>query len=132
MGRGLIHELLCRPAAPGLREQILGYRGFRFDAIGTRRRLLLPDGVVKVMLGFGNPLRVLNRADPARSCSAASLANGVRTTAAIGEHTGLIHGVTVLLTPLAAYRLFGVPMSEWAEQSVPPAGSKTSPSAPVS
>ncbi|AGP60198.1 helix-turn-helix domain-containing protein [Streptomyces rapamycinicus] len=115
-----MHELLCRPAAPGLREQVLGYRGFRFNAIGTRRRLLLPDCVVKVMLGFGDSLRVLSRADPTRSWSAASLANGVRTTAAIGEHTGLIHGVTVLLTPFAAYRLFGVPMSEWAEQSVAP------------
>ncbi|MFE2102819.1 MULTISPECIES: AraC family transcriptional regulator [unclassified Streptomyces] len=115
-----MHEFLACPAATGLRDQVLGYRGFRFDAIGARRRLLVPDGVVKVMLGFGDSLRVLDPSDPARSYCAASVANGVRTTAAIGEHTGGIHGVTVLLTPLTAYRLFGVPMSEWAQRCVRP------------
>ncbi|MGW0212173.1 helix-turn-helix domain-containing protein [Streptomyces sp. NPDC003233] len=114
------HELLERRAAPDLRDQVLGYRGFRFHAIGARRRLLIPDGVVKVMLGFGDPLRVLDSCDPRRTWSGSSLAGGIRTRGAIGEHTGLIHGVTVLLSPLAAYRLFGVPMSEWAELSVPP------------
>ncbi|MGW2612495.1 helix-turn-helix domain-containing protein [Streptomyces mirabilis] len=115
-----MHELLARPAAQDLHDQVLGYRGFRFDVIGTRRRLLVPDGVVKVMLGFGDPLRVWDSCDPTRSYSGSSLANGVRTTSATGEHTGLIHGVTVLLTPLAAHRLFKVPMSEWADLSVPP------------
>ncbi|QMU68655.1 AraC family transcriptional regulator [Streptacidiphilus sp. P02-A3a] len=114
------NELVARAAADELRDQVLGYRGFHFNAIGVRRRLLVPDGVVKVMLGFGDPLRVLDSCDPTRSWSGSCLASGIRTTGAIGEHTGLIHGVTILLTPLAAYRLFGVPMSEWAELSVPP------------
>ncbi|MFR0357627.1 helix-turn-helix domain-containing protein [Streptomyces sediminimaris] len=114
------HELVARPAGVGLRDHVLGYRGFRFGAIRVRHRLMVPDGVVKVMLGFGDPLRVVDPFHPARSGGAASLANGVRTTAAIGEHTGLICGVTVLLTPLAAYRLFGVPLSEWAHMSVCP------------
>ncbi|MEU1039856.1 helix-turn-helix transcriptional regulator [Streptomyces sp. NPDC005907] len=115
-----MHELLSRPAAAHLRGEVLGYRGFRFDVIGSRRRLLVPDGVVKVMLGFGDPLRVVDPCDPACSGSGVSLANGIRATAAIGEHTGLIRGVTVLLTPLAAHRLFGVPMSEWSRLSVAP------------
>ncbi|MGW1289967.1 helix-turn-helix domain-containing protein [Streptomyces sp. NPDC001118] len=115
-----MHELHFRPAAVDLRDRVLGYRGFRFDVIGMRRRLLIPDGVVKVMLGFGDPVRVRDSGDTARLASGVCLASGVRTTAAIGEHTGLIHGVTILLTPLAAYRLFGVPMSEWAQLSVPP------------
>ncbi|MHA6757629.1 helix-turn-helix domain-containing protein [Streptacidiphilus sp. PAMC 29251] len=115
-----MHQLLERPAAHELRGKVLGYRGFHFHAIEPRRRLLVPDGVVKVMLGFGDPLRVLDSCDPTRAWSGTSLASGARTTGAIGEHTGLIHGVTVLLSPLAAYRLFGVPMSEWAELSVPP------------
>lgn len=118
-GRGGF-EQLGRLAAPELRHQVLGYRGFRFGSIAARRRLMVPDGVVKVMLGFGDPLCVIDPQDPARSASAVSLANGVRTTAAIGEHTGLIEGVTVMLTPLAAYQLFRMPMSEWAKMSVRP------------
>ncbi|EST23842.1 helix-turn-helix domain-containing protein [Streptomyces roseochromogenus] len=114
------HELFARPAAPDLRGHVLGYRGFRFGAIGVRRRLMIPDAVVKVMLGFGDPLRVVDPFEPARSASAVSLVNGARTTAAIGEHAGRIHGVTVLLTPLAAYRVFGAPLSEWANLSACP------------
>ncbi|MFF3307411.1 helix-turn-helix domain-containing protein [Streptomyces sp. NPDC002952] len=115
-----MHELLSRPAAAHLRAEVLGYRGFRFDVIGVRRRLLVPNGVVKVMLGFGDQLRVVDTCDPVCAGSGASLTNGVRATAAIGEHTGLIHGVTVLLTPLAAHRLFKVPMSEWSRLPVAP------------
>lgn len=122
-----MHELLLRPAASDLRDRVLGYRGFRFDVIGTRRRLLIPDAVVKVMVGFGDPVRVRDSADPTLCFSGVCLASGARTTSAIGEHTGLIHGVTILLTPLAAYRLFGVPMSEWAQLSVPPEDLRPSP-----
>lgn len=118
--RDVRHELVAGPAAPTLREHVLGYRGFHFGAIGVRRRLMVPDGVVKLMLGFGEPLSVVDPFDRARCGHGTSLANGVRTTAAIGEHTGLISGVSVLLTPLAAYRFFGVPLSEWTNLSVCP------------
>lgn len=122
-----MHELHLRAAALDLRDRVLGYRGFRFSVTGRRRRLLIPDAVVKVMLGFGDPVRVQDCGDPTRYVSGVSLANGARTTSAIGEHTGLIHGVTILLTPLAGYRLFGVPMSEWAQQCVPPEDLSSSP-----
>lgn len=76
---------------------------------------MVPDGVVKVMLGFGEPLRMLDAVRPSAVVRGASLVNAVRTTAAVGEHSGLLHGVTVLLTPLGAYRIFAVPMAEWAD-----------------
>ncbi|MEU2738513.1 helix-turn-helix transcriptional regulator [Streptomyces sp. NPDC007095] len=113
-------ELACRPAAPALRGQVLGYRGFRFGPRSQRRRLMVPDGVVKIMLGFGASLRIVDALRPTRAASVASLASGVRTTAVVGEHCGLLHGVTVMLTPLAAYRVFAVPMTEWAELDVDP------------
>ena len=101
-----------------LRGLVLGYRGFRFGTHATRRRLVVPDGVVKVMLGFGSPMDLLDAVRPRRLASAVSLVNGLRTTATIGQHHGLLHGITVLLTPPAAYRLFGIPLGELGGLSV--------------
>ncbi|MFF4527911.1 helix-turn-helix domain-containing protein [Streptomyces sp. NPDC001407] len=108
------------PAAAELRGSVLGYRGFHFGARGPRRRLVVPDGVVKVMLGFGAPLDMVDAVGPRTVTTGTSLVNGLRTTAAIGLHRGLLHGVTVLLSPPAAYRLFAVPMSEWAHLTLDP------------
>ncbi|OIJ97352.1 hypothetical protein BIV23_31295 [Streptomyces monashensis] len=115
------HELVRWPASPLLRGQTLGYRGFRFGVLGTRRRLMVPDGVVKVMVGFGDLVRVVDAVVPHHATHAASMVNPVRTRAAVGEHTGSLYGVTVLLTPIAAYRLFAVPLNEWGEQPLDPA-----------
>lgn len=113
-------QLVRSTPAAELRRAVLGYRGFRFAAGGPRRRLVVPDGVVKVMLGFGGPLDMVDAVEPRTVTTAASLVNGLRTTAAIGLHRGLLHGVTVLLSPPAAYRLFGVPAAEWAHLTLDP------------
>ncbi|AEW98338.1 helix-turn-helix domain-containing protein [Streptantibioticus cattleyicolor] len=110
----------CPPAAP-LRGPVLGYRGFRIGVRRTRQRLMLPDGIVKLMIGFGDPVRVVDAVDPRQDVRAVSMANPVRVRAAVGEHTGSLHGVTVLLTPLAGYRLFRVPMAEWSDLALDPA-----------
>ncbi|WP_370105659.1 helix-turn-helix domain-containing protein [Streptacidiphilus sp. BW17] len=112
--------LVRQQAAAELRGSVLGYRGFRLGPRGVRRRLMVPDGVVKVMWGFGGPLRVVDALDSGRAVTVDSLASGVRTSAVVGEHRGRLEGITVLLTPLAAYRVFGVPMDEWAELSLAP------------
>ncbi|UUN31497.1 helix-turn-helix transcriptional regulator [Streptomyces sp. FIT100] len=70
------------------------------------------------MFGFSGPLRVTNVLDPARSVAAASMAIGVHATATLSEYTGPVHGVTVVLTPLAAYRLATVPMASFACRTV--------------
>jgi AraC-like DNA-binding protein len=114
-------ELRCGVPGPELRGSVLGYRGFRFGAQALRRRLVVPDGIVKVVLGFGGPLQMVDAVDPRRVRSARSLANGLGTTATVGRHRGRVYGVTVLMTPLAAYRIFAVPMDEWAELAPDPA-----------
>lgn len=113
-------DLVMRAPGPALRGQVLGYRGFRFGRRAPRRRLLVPDGLVKVMIGFGRPLRTTDAVDPRRSASAPSLVCGLRTTATVGSHAGGLDGVTVLLTPIAAHRIFGVPMSELGGQDLDP------------
>ncbi|WP_424641643.1 helix-turn-helix domain-containing protein [Embleya sp. AB8] len=80
----------------------------------------MPDGVVKVMIGFGDPVRVIDAVDPRRSVSGVSLVNGGCTKAVIGEHTGVMAGVTVLLNPLAAYRICALPMAEWVDRPLDP------------
>lgn len=114
-------DLICRqPRAAILHGHVLGYRGFRFSRRQPRRRLLVPDGVVKVMLGFGEPVRVVDAVDPHRVATASSLINGPRTTAVVGQHHGQLYGVTIMLTPLAAFQILGVPMHQLAHQDVTP------------
>ncbi|MFF3920222.1 helix-turn-helix domain-containing protein [Streptomyces sp. NPDC001852] len=81
---------------------------------------MVPDGIVKIMFGFGEPVSMVDAVDPRRRCDAASLVNALRTTAVIGQHSGLLHGVTALLTPLAAYRVFSVPAPQWTDEPVDP------------
>ncbi|MEE1763531.1 MULTISPECIES: AraC family transcriptional regulator [unclassified Streptomyces] len=50
--------------------------------------------------------------------TATSLAVGVHDTATLGEYTGPVQGVTVLLTPLAAYRVTATPMEAFACRTV--------------
>ncbi|MFE7118465.1 helix-turn-helix domain-containing protein [Streptomyces sp. NPDC057654] len=89
-----------------------------FGARGPGRWLVAPDGVVKIVLGFSGPLRVADAVRPTRPVTAISLISGVHATATVGEHAGPVHGVTVLLTPLAAYRLLAVPMAQLACRNV--------------
>ncbi|MGW4075613.1 helix-turn-helix domain-containing protein [Streptomyces asiaticus] len=114
-------ELITRKPGAAAREHVLGYRGFRFGARQPRCRLLVPDGVVKVMLGFGEPIRIADAVDPRQSVTGTSMINGLRATATLGEHTGQLSGVTVMLTPIAAFRFFGMPMAELAERNLDPA-----------
>ncbi|MFI1964577.1 helix-turn-helix domain-containing protein [Streptomyces pathocidini] len=70
------------------------------------------------MFGFSGPLHVTSVLDPARSVAATSMVIGVHATATLSEYTGPVHGVTVILTPLAAYRLATVPMAGFACRTV--------------
>jgi AraC-like DNA-binding protein len=113
--------VLGHPSVAALRGQVLGYRAFEAGPCPPRRRLLMPDGVVRLMLGFGSPVRVEDAACPDRAVTGASLLTAARATALVAEHSGRVRCVTVLLTPQAAYRAFGTPMIDWSELVVHPA-----------
>ncbi|MEU5002609.1 helix-turn-helix domain-containing protein [Streptomyces sp. NPDC021622] len=95
--------------APALRGLVLGYRAFRFGERIPRRWLVAPDGVVKVILGFGGPLRLTDAVVEEPAVCATSIVSGIGATATVGEPLGPVCGVTLMLTPVAAYRLLGVP-----------------------
>ena len=79
---------------------------------------MLPDGVVKVMIGCGEPLAVVDAVEPDRAVVAVSALNPPRTRACVGIHRGGLQGVTVSMTPAAAFRLFGTALDELGRQRV--------------
>ncbi|WP_327228395.1 AraC family transcriptional regulator [Streptomyces platensis] len=105
-----------RAADPALRQQVLGYRAFRFEGPKAQRRIVAPDGMVRVVLGFRGTLRITDAVHPARSMGATSLVSGVRATGIVSEHSGPLHGITVMMTPLGAHRLLNMPMSYLADR----------------
>ncbi|GHF73067.1 putative AraC-family regulatory protein [Kitasatospora xanthocidica] len=105
--------------APPLRRYVLGYRGYRLDLRQPRRRLEVPTDVVTVALAFEGTMRLVDAVAPAAAASFGSVAAGLRRTATIAEHSGVLHGLAVSLTPRGAYRAFG-PLAgdlggQWAE-----------------
>lgn len=58
-------------------------------------------------------MHIVGLVEPARTVSCHSRADLPFTTALLGHHEGAVRGVAVRLTPMGAYRLFGVPMHEW-------------------
>ncbi|MCL7429324.1 helix-turn-helix domain-containing protein [Streptomyces sp. YS415] len=103
---------------PRLRPGLISYRGFRLGFARPRRRLETPIGAATVVFGFGDPVRILR---PGRAPDTlVSLFCGPTTTPAVGEHGGRLAGIEVLLTPWAAFTLFGTPQHELAERTVDP------------
>ncbi|WP_377268910.1 helix-turn-helix domain-containing protein [Peterkaempfera sp. SMS 1(5)a] len=121
-------ELIQGRPDPRLRGRVLDYRGHLLELVAPRRRLEVPTGLVTLMAGFGEPLRLTDAVCHERSESFGSLVCGLRRTATIGEHVGRMHGVTVALTPAAAWRVLGPVLgdlgNEWAglDQVLGPVG----------
>lgn len=108
---------LARPH-PRLRPRVLGYRGIRLALDHPRRRLETPIGAVTLLLGFEGPVRMSGEGRP--TTSLVSVYSGLSTTAVVGEHSGQVSGVEVLLAPWAAFTLFGTPQHELADRTVDP------------
>ncbi|MFD0886774.1 hypothetical protein ACFQ08_19680 [Streptosporangium algeriense] len=105
---------------PGLRPGVMSYRGFRTDAGRLHRSLEIPVGVVSLLLGLGKPFRVLGSSrDPRGACSSTALLCGLQDRSFVGERDGRSAGVEVVMTPWAAFTLFGVPMKELAGSVTP-------------
>ncbi|MFF8270481.1 helix-turn-helix domain-containing protein [Streptomyces sp. NPDC016562] len=94
---------------PRLRPGVCGYRGFRLDPAGVRRRLELPDGMVTLVAGFGGPATVtdLHGDPPGPAASHVSLASGLHTHAVLVEHDGPVSGLQIMLAPWTAFTLLG-------------------------
>ncbi|MFE5815713.1 helix-turn-helix domain-containing protein [Streptomyces sp. NPDC056479] len=103
---------------PRLRPGVISYRGIRLALERPRRRLEAPIGAATLLLGFGDPVRI-TRAGRAPD-TLVSVYCGPTTTPAVGEHSGRMAGIEVLLMPWAAFTLFGTPQYELADRTVDP------------
>ncbi|WKX09274.1 AraC family transcriptional regulator [Streptomyces sp. NL15-2K] len=103
---------------PRLRPGVLSYRGVRLAMDRPRRRLEVPIGAATLLLGFDQPVRISRAGRP--TATLVSVYSGPTTTPAVGEHAGRLSGIEVLLTPWAAFSLFGTPQYELADRTVDP------------
>jgi AraC-like DNA-binding protein len=110
--------MATRPAHPALRRRVAGYCGYREDTPRPLRRRELPSGLVPLVISFGDPLRVGAPGAPAPGATLTSFVAGPHDRPVVTEHGGAQHGIQVMLTPLGAWTLLGVPMRELANTVV--------------
>ncbi|MEV0528611.1 helix-turn-helix domain-containing protein [Streptomyces sp. NPDC050439] len=123
-------EMVWQRPAKQLRPGVMQYRGYKLSLREPRRRLEVPDGVVTLVLGFGNRLRITEITETNRPDGPAArkpivehrthLLSALRSGATLGEHSGDLYGVEVTVAPWAAFTLFATAMHEWAERIVDP------------
>lgn len=103
---------------PRLRPGVISYRGIRLALDGPRSRLETPIGAATLLLGFEGSVRIARPGRPPTTLE--SVYSGLNTTAAVGEHGGRIFGIEILLTPWAAFTLFGASQYELTNRPVDP------------
>ncbi|MGE7387309.1 helix-turn-helix transcriptional regulator [Streptomyces sp. NPDC004126] len=70
--------------------------------------------------GFGEPVRTRSMAGARGYSAEPSRVDLPATVAVCAHHEGGVRGVVVRMRPMGAYRLFGVPMSEWHQTGLDP------------
>jgi AraC-like DNA-binding protein len=113
-------EAAVRDPQPALRPYVGRYWGFDERSAGPVRRRELPGGSVVLILGLGPELRELDPLDPSRvRWSHSAFVAGLDDTSTITEHDGVSYGIDVVLDPLVAEMVLGVPMQALARRVVP-------------
>ena len=107
-------EFVQREAPPVLRGSATGFWGYREETRAFSARTEVPAGDVTLIIGFGPAIDVSVGARTTGPHT--SFVAGVHDTFAVTQSAGRQHGIEVNLTPLGAYRLFGVPMGELTNQ----------------
>ena len=113
---GVADELDIRGPGPRLRGHAHRYYGYAVTRTGpAREREPLTAGVV-LIFGLGPELRLVE--PDGGSVRLGSFVAGLGDRCAVVEHEGEMRGLPVDLSPLAARRIFGVPMHELARRVV--------------
>lgn len=115
---GAWEEVVSAPDG-GLGEVVLRYQGYTEHAASFSARRELPTAGVVLILSFGASSHVTDPRHPGRVTSVRSMCAGVWDSYAVSGLDPGWSGVQVDLSPLGAYALFGVPMSELANRVVP-------------
>ncbi len=112
----VINEQAWRVPAPGLRDYVDSYVGFRQTGAEPARHRGLPAPDVTLIFSLDDPLVLASHPNPAQPPGIfESIVGGLHTTPAIIRHEGRQSGVQLALSPLGARALLGVPAGEIAE-----------------
>ncbi|MEV7739653.1 AraC family transcriptional regulator [Streptomyces sp. NPDC088921] len=111
---------VTRPWHPGLRPYVRSYVGY-WEAVATPYKArLVPSGRATLLISLAEPFSQVRRlgVQDAGSGNIGSLVVGLEDRPAICAHPGGQEAIRVEFTPLGAYRLFGLPMSELTNLAV--------------
>ncbi|MFD9520786.1 helix-turn-helix domain-containing protein [Streptomyces sp. NPDC059979] len=111
---------VTRPWPRLLRPVLHSYAGYWEAAASPYRVRLVPTGRAVVVISLGEPfarIRRLGDAGPSSQVTG-SLVAGLEDGARVCDHPGGQEAIRLELTPLGAYRLFAVPMSELTNRVV--------------
>jgi AraC-like DNA-binding protein len=101
---------------PQLKSVVSGYCGYEERSAVPVRRREVPSGAIPMIISFGDRIDVSTAGAPATAH--ASFVAGFHDAYTVTEHDGRQHGIQIDLTPLGAYRLFGVPMDSLSNRAV--------------
>jgi AraC-like DNA-binding protein len=111
---------VTRPWHPGLRPYLRSYVGY-WEAVATPYEArLVPTGRATLLISLAEPFSQVRRlgVPGAGSGNIGSLVVGLEDRPAICTHPGGQEAIRVEFTPMGAYRLFGLPMSELTNLAV--------------
>jgi AraC-like DNA-binding protein len=103
---------------PGLAGKVEAYSGYSERSLRPVRRREFAGASVVLVVGFGDPLLVVDAAGRDRGRRLASFVAGPGEGVTRTEHAGVQDGVEVRFSPLGAYQLLGVPVGDLAGRVV--------------
>jgi len=110
---GQIDESVWGVPAPALRPFIEGYVGYRQAGVAPGRHRGLPSPYLTVIFTLDDPLVLAEHPDPHQPPgSYRTLVGGLHTSPALITHPGRQSGIQLLLSPLGARALLGMPAAE--------------------
>lgn len=111
---------VTRPWPAHLRPIVHSYAGYWEAALSPYRVRLVPTGRAVVLISLGEPfagIRRLGHAGPYSQVTG-SLVAGLESGPRVCDHPGGQEAIRLELTPLGAFRLFALPMSELTDRVV--------------
>ena len=112
-------QAVLREPDARLGADVRHYLGYTEHMTGFERRRELPNGDASLIVSFGTPVKVVDPHRPEEMAEyTRAFFTGPDDSYALTDTGGAWHGVQVSLTPIGAYRLFGVPMDLLARRIV--------------
>lgn len=115
IGSAVVDEHLWAEPTSAITPFVAGYAGFRQAGVEPNRHRGLPSPFLTVIFTLDEPLFLAAHADPGQPpASYQTLVGGLHATPALIVHEGWQSGIQLMVSPLAARALLGMPAGEVA------------------